>query len=295
VGVWGTALYSGDFAMDLRRTIRALARLPFDGERLAAILSASDPGAANNPADEDHTTFWLVVADQFARRGITCDSARERALSIIDDGTDLAMLQRLGMTPPGLAKRRKVLEEARGRIVAPADGSKPRSVLSKPQILVMELGDVLVYPTSKGKCINPYFPSKEAARWNQDGWSAQVIVDRGRAFGFLSWYRPVILTHARDTKPTVDSLYGDVPWKLGRPGTCSAQHFKRMELEKLGTLALDETKLRVAFPDMPRGVSAAVNDISIANAMHSAPPGTTPRTFGRPDPTIEGIEQIPSG
>jgi hypothetical protein len=47
--VWGEGLYSGDFAMDLRGTIRAVARLPFYGERLLKILCETEPGAANDP------------------------------------------------------------------------------------------------------------------------------------------------------------------------------------------------------------------------------------------------------
>ena len=68
MGLWGTGLYSSDFAMDLRSTVGAVARLPFDGDRLVEILSETEPTAAGNPDDEQHTTFWLVVADQFAKR-----------------------------------------------------------------------------------------------------------------------------------------------------------------------------------------------------------------------------------
>ena len=84
MGVWGTGLYSGDFAKDLSSAARAVSQLPFDGERLAELLCSVEPGAANNSSDEDHTTFWLVVADQFAKRGIACERVRKRALAIID-------------------------------------------------------------------------------------------------------------------------------------------------------------------------------------------------------------------
>jgi hypothetical protein len=47
MGAWGTGLYSGDFAMDLRGTIAAISRLPFDGDRLAEILCESEPGPAS--------------------------------------------------------------------------------------------------------------------------------------------------------------------------------------------------------------------------------------------------------
>jgi hypothetical protein len=105
MGVWGPGLYSGDFAADLRQAIRAVVRLPFEAEKLVDILVGMEPGAANNSEHEEHTTFWLVVADQFARRGIACERVRDKALQIIDDGTDLAVLARLGMQPALLRKR----------------------------------------------------------------------------------------------------------------------------------------------------------------------------------------------
>jgi hypothetical protein len=146
MGAWGTGLYSGDLAMDLRSTIGAVARLPFDGDRLVEILCAAQPGAANNPDNEERTIFWLVVADQFARRAIACARVREKALTIIDDGSHLAMHAKLGMSPADLKKRQKMLAEVRERLsVARADSVKPRTTLKRPQPFLMEVGDCLVY------------------------------------------------------------------------------------------------------------------------------------------------------
>src|SRR5262245_6085009 len=117
MGVWGTALYSGDFAMDLRATIAAVLRLPFDAERVVDIVCETEPVAANDRRDEEHTTFWLVLADQFARRGIVSDRVRDKALAIIDAGDDVAMLERLGMKSSDIRKRRTMLETIRARIV----------------------------------------------------------------------------------------------------------------------------------------------------------------------------------
>src|SRR3954465_12196189 len=105
MGVWGPGLYSGDFAMDLRSATRALARLPFDGDTLAELACSTEPSAAENPEDEDHTTFWLVLADQFAKSGVASERVREKALGIIDQGSDLAMISKLGMDAVGLRKR----------------------------------------------------------------------------------------------------------------------------------------------------------------------------------------------
>jgi len=312
VGVWGTGLYSGDFAMDLRSSISAVARLPFDSDRLLDILCETEPAAANNRNDEDHSIFWLIVADQFAKRAIGCDRARDKALAIIESGADLAMQERLGMDPPGLRKRRKVLEEVRARITAPSLGSRPRTVLKKPQALLMDVGDVFVYPTFGGRCINPYYASRELDRlgtmapsWQQDSWSAMVIVDRGRAFDFLSWYRPLTITMATVQKATLVELRGEVLWRLARAGTCSALHFTRMEFEKIGVLPVDNDKLRQAFPNMRPGTRQAVEDISISNGLSIGPyvpavlmpsPGEALNlSRGRPYSTILGIDQILSG
>jgi hypothetical protein len=61
VGVWGSGLYSGDFALDRRCTFKALTRLPFDGEELLQLL-CDQRTTANNPDDEDRTTLWLIAA-----------------------------------------------------------------------------------------------------------------------------------------------------------------------------------------------------------------------------------------
>lgn len=295
--------------MDLRSMISAVARLPFDGDKLVEILSQSEPGAAKKPDDGDHSTFWLVIADQFAKRSIVCDRVREKAIEIIDSGVDIATHEKRGMNPSDLRKRQKMLTDVRERITAPAVNTSPRSVLKKPQAFVMDVGEVFAYPTFGGRCINPYAASRELDRmgtmapaWKQDGWSAMVIVDRGRAFDFLSWYRPLTISSAIAQKPMLDELHGQVLWRLAQAGTCSPLHFKRMEFEKLGALPVDKDRLRRAFPDMLPGTRAAVSDISLGNNVSVAPyvpevlmprPGA-PLNFskGRPYPTILAIAEI---
>lgn len=81
--------------------LSAVCRLPIDGAEIVHLLCELEPVA---PDDEGYTTFWLVLADQLQRRGISSD-ARARALAIIDDGSDLAMQAELGMSDPDLRKR----------------------------------------------------------------------------------------------------------------------------------------------------------------------------------------------
>jgi hypothetical protein len=170
----------------------------------------------------------------------------------------------------------------------------------------MEVGDVLVYPTCEGENINPYYPSKERnihytrngpTPWKQDGWGAMVILDCGRAFEFFAWYRPAALAETRAEKPTLDSLRGAMLWNLELPGTCSESHFRKMELEKIGVFPVGREKAIDVYPKrFGTGVSAAVQDISIANRMKAASLGTA---ISNPDgkqkyrtPTLSSIEQI---
>ena len=63
MGAWGIGLYSGDFALDLRSSVKAVARLPFEPDHLLDCLCKAEPSAADDPKDSDHTIFWLTVAD----------------------------------------------------------------------------------------------------------------------------------------------------------------------------------------------------------------------------------------
>jgi hypothetical protein len=308
MGVWATGLYAGDFALDLRSTIGAVANLPFESDRQLEILCESERGAADRADDADHTTFWLVVADQFAKRGIENKRAREIALEIIDSNQDLAMLEKLGMQAADLRKRKKVLDEVRERIVAPIARTKPRETIKKPQELLMQTGDVLVYPTFGGRCRNPYFVDQDKDRmgsatlpWRADSWAAMVIVDCGRAFDFLAWYRPLTVVSAMAEKPDLGALRGEMIWKLGRPGTSTASHFKRMGFEKIGALDLDPGKLTACFGEFRPGTSAAVSNTSITNQISVGPysreriaqPGTPPGARpARPTASIDGLVRI---
>src|SRR6516164_8498832 len=48
--------------------------------------------SASDPNDEDYTVFWLVLADQFEKRGVAHAPTREKAIAIIDRGDDLMMM-----------------------------------------------------------------------------------------------------------------------------------------------------------------------------------------------------------
>jgi len=280
MGSWGAGLYSDDFARDLRSAIGAVARLPFDPARLVDILCEFEPGAAGDPNDEDYTTFWLVLAEQFARRGIDAMRARETALQIIDKGTDLATQEKRGQSAAGLTKRARMLADLRGRVAHVEPGTKPRKVLREPEPFVADVGDALAYPVCGRKCLNPYIARREKQivyasngpiPWTQDGWGAAVVVERGRAFGYFAWYRPVVIRRPLATKPDLAALAGE-QWHLTLPGNCPPAQFRRMGLDKVGAFRVDPEIFRAFFPGLRSGDRHALGDISIGNRLNIVNP-----------------------
>jgi hypothetical protein len=182
MGVWGAGLYSSDMAADMRATIKSVLRLPLDEDRIVDILCDCESGAANDPNDEDHTTFWLVLADQFEKRGVAHAPSREKAMSIINRGDDLAMMEKRGMKPADLRKRGAKLAELRGRLAAAPRRSKPRATINAPEPYVLEIGVLYACPV-RGANINPVGGNKnfDGSPWIPDGWRQFVILNRGRA------------------------------------------------------------------------------------------------------------------
>ena len=267
MGTWGSGLYSNDIARDLKATIAAVVKLPLKTDELVDIVVSSFPEAANDEHDEDHTTFWLVLADQFHRKGIECADLFDRAIDIVDSGKDLNSPSVTEMGAPDQRKRKVALSDLRTQLTKPVV-SKARKTLSKPQPLILEVGAVVVFPiVETGSCFNPYFTK---GSWTRADWGAAVIISRGLAFGYLSHYTPVVINRRLNVsaQPTLEELTAKKGWRLAQPGTCSMPHFKRMQLEVIGTVDIDSDRVAKAFPEIRDGTYSAVNDISIANSFY---------------------------
>jgi len=254
MGAWGPGLYADDFALDLKATIAVLARLPFPPDRLLALLIETAPQAANDPSDDQHSVFWLVAADQFARKGIDCPTARDKALDIIANGSDLVAMAALGMEQKLIKKRAAALDALRVELSAAV---KPiaRKVLKGPEKFIFDIGDVYVYPVCGCKPIDRYGLSKSLkdhpyyAGWKQDGWGAIAIADRGLLFDHLAWYVPMVINERIDAKPTLADLLQPRFWIVRRPGGLTARQRDQLKMENVGRIDIDRAKFDVLFPD----------------------------------------------
>ncbi len=95
---------------------------------------------------------------------------------IIVEGTDLAMKRALDMSERDLRQRGRMLDELAAKWQTPNPKPRPRRVLAKPEAFLLEVGDCLRYPASRGSVRNPYVgPRQEASyyalyTWDPDGW-----------------------------------------------------------------------------------------------------------------------------
>lgn len=264
MGTWGAGLYDDDYASDLRESLRAVTRLPFDGPELLRLLAQHE----GEPDPDDQIVYWLVVADQFCKKGVECAEARAKALEIIDSGQDLELQTRLGMAPALLKKRAKNLDALAATLREWP--SKKRKTMSKPEPLLLQVGEVFVFPSSGGKSLNPYLRDPYAS-WTQDGWSAGVMAEAERFLGYLAWYRPIVSQQSWAEKPTLDAVLASPDWNLEHAATCSKKHYQKLGIETLGQVQLSPEWREHLGPRFVTGKQAALDDISIANRLEAQP------------------------
>ena len=262
MGTWGTGLYQNDEAEDLKPLIGQLLKLPFSEDDIVARIVDWADG-------EDSVDAFLILADQFEKRGIHHEATFQKALHIIESGADIARLRGLEMDERDLAARQKVLKTLAARLNAPRP-AKPRKTLKKAKPLPVASGDVIAFPIdAKGQGINPYFSPALLARsgFEQAGWSVIQVVDTGFEYDLLPWVSVVVTEATFPTQPTMGDLTGATRFSRAAGfGTLSPNHFKKMGMVKIGT-APRPTNLLPAQAGAHNAQSVVMSDVSISNAL----------------------------
>jgi hypothetical protein len=119
MGAWGTGIFQDDIACDIRNEYE---------DHLGSGLSAQAAKArilesyASSFRDEDECgVAWLSLAAEQWRTGRLDNETRDRALEVIDSGSDLA---RWSDDAKNLAKRRAALEKLRIQLTSPLPPAK---------------------------------------------------------------------------------------------------------------------------------------------------------------------------
>lgn len=246
MGTWGAGLYEDDEAADLKANISLIAKIPANGDRLLEIL-LEQRGNTPQLTDDGGPTFWLVLGDQFERRGIYSKAVSDTALNAIESGFDLKDLENRGLDAKVLEKREKILHELRARLKSPR---QERKLSKNPRLPdpVLQVGEVYAFPTENGFACSPWrLPSK--GEFTPDGWGAMIVLECDRAFQWLPWCALASLTIDPTQKPTIDdAIQENLIFHLQTHGAARCvpkrADAKTMRLELLGRVTLDPDKVK---------------------------------------------------
>ena len=96
-------------------------------------------------------------------------------------------------------------------------------------------------------------------KWCPNGFGLMLVIGRGRAFDYLTWYQAVTSVEIVSSIPDRTNLIGEIRWRPPIYGTCSPAHFRKIELEEIGVFPIDRARLDHFFPHLAqdvRGTSA---------------------------------------
>jgi hypothetical protein len=230
MGAWGGGLYESDFGSGLRADIGGLMRAPLsDDELLARIAETHLPGGEDDHVDS--FDYWLVLADQLERRGLHRGEVFDRAIRIIEGGEDIAALARLDAEPGTIARRRKDTAELLERLRNPRP-AKPRRALRKPQPLLFEVGEALIWPTDRGNPYSEILPI-DRSEFRPDGWGFGIITDAGHEYGAFAYYALQVLMWRRPERPSVE-LAAHCPRSDHYYGAVGKSALEKLRVERLG-------------------------------------------------------------
>ncbi|HSA79426.1 MAG TPA: hypothetical protein VLE23_01305 [Geminicoccaceae bacterium] len=266
MGAWGGGLYDSDFALDLKGTIKGVLRAPLsDDEVLAEIWASHGEGAVAAEALD----YWLVLADQFERRGIRRQDVFARAIAIVEAGENVATLAELEAEPKAIAERRKETTKLVERLRDPRP-AKRRRPLKEPQPLLLDPGEALTWPTDRGGSINSYVPEDllwKLGGFTQDGWGFGIVTEAGHHYHVLAYYAVQVLKWRRAERPSPEFAV-HCPRSAHHYGTICELHLKRCRVERLGRVP-GEALGPPPEPDVARRSArrAALEDIGLSAAF----------------------------
>jgi hypothetical protein len=145
MGTWGTGLFSDDTACDVRDEYLDLIGDGLSGPEATERLIEDWKDQITDPVVAP--VFWLALAATQWRCGRLEDRTRERAIEVIDSGTDLTRWQ----TDPKLVRRRRaVLSQLKQRLVS---SQPPKKKIPKRfrDHTDWEVGDVVSYRLQSGR------------------------------------------------------------------------------------------------------------------------------------------------
>ena len=156
MGAWGTAIFSDDFACDVRDDyIKEIIKGKTSEEATAIIKEEHFP---TKPDDEDIPVFWISLAVTQWKKGRLLPEVKAEAISVIESGYDLI---RWESEPKKTQEKRKdALEKAKRILLSPMPPAKKIPVPSWMKDDPWQLGDLISYKITREDIAYPEYLEK---------------------------------------------------------------------------------------------------------------------------------------
>ena len=147
MGTFGTAIFSDDFACDIRDEFKEFIGNGMTPEQATTKLTNEYSEALKD--DDENSVFWLSLAATQWKIGRLLDFVKEKAIQIIDTGSNLTRWQ-LESESKLVTKRQKELLKLKEQLLSPQPSVKKISKVYK-EFTPFEIGDIFSYAHSSGK------------------------------------------------------------------------------------------------------------------------------------------------
>ena len=117
MGTWGTGIFQSDYALDVKDTYMDRIRKGEDDESVMNSLIAEYEREGDCNYDDTRYVFWLALAYIQWKTGRLDPMVKERALSCIQDGSELELWK--GETETTYRHRKKALADLEEALLSP--------------------------------------------------------------------------------------------------------------------------------------------------------------------------------
>lgn len=265
MGTWGPGLYQNDTAADIRSDFKLWVGMPWTPARLVEELAKEYQIPLDGTCDaDDHTAFWLVLADQFHAYGLDHGDVFRTARRVIEDGTDIRILRELEMSEADLRRRAKSLDALTAKWRDPP--AKIRKIKPlKQEPLVLAEGDVVAYPAmnfcARQDPVLAHNP--DTYRFEPDAMNVFVVLATEHVFhGMFARYfiAPLLLFGGDDPPALKDTMIcfficeTHIAFRAFNPVGGWAEIRKKdlafIDAQKIGSVDLNHERIAEHFPDL---------------------------------------------
>ena len=184
MGAWGTAIFSDDFACDIRDDyVKEIILGKTSTEATETVKSIHLP---TDPDDEELPVFWIALAITQWKKGRLLPEVRDEAISAIESGKDLLRWE--SEAKKVWVKRKNELNKAKQTLLSPMPPAKKIPMPSWMKDDPWQLGDLISYKITYKDITYPEYIGKYVILRIVETRSIQRDGPKRNFYSVYNWY-----------------------------------------------------------------------------------------------------------